>query len=40
MTKLKIAVDAAMTALLIALMGYHLWGEMAHEWLGTGMFTM
>ena len=40
MMKLKIAIDAAMTALLLALMGYHLWGEMAHEFLGTGMLIL
>ena len=36
----KIVVDSAMTALLLALMGYHLWGEVAHEWLGAGMFVL
>lgn len=37
---IRIAVDTAMTALLLALMGYHLWGEVAHEWLGAGMFVL
>lgn len=32
---IRIAVDTAMTALLLALMGYRLWGEVAHEWLGA-----
>ena len=38
--RVKIVVDSAMTALLLALMGYHLWGEIAHEWLGAGMFAL
>lgn len=37
---IKITVDAAMTALLLALMGYHLWGEIAHEWLGAGILVL
>ena len=28
----KLSVDALMLILLLALMGYHLWGEAAHEW--------
>lgn len=38
--RMKIVVDSAMTALLLALMGYHLWGEVAHERLGAGMFAL
>lgn len=37
---IKIFVDALMLILLLALMGYHLWGEVAHEWLGAGMFVL
>lgn len=37
---LKLSVDILMTALLLALMGYHLWGEIAHEWLGAGIFAL
>lgn len=29
-----------MTAALLLLMGYQLWGEAAHEWIGTGMFVL
>lgn len=36
----KICVDAAMTLGLLFLMGYHLWGDTAHEWAGTGMFAL
>ena len=36
----KLSVDALMLILLLALMGYHLWGEAAHEWLGAGMFAL
>lgn len=37
---LKICVDAAMTLGLLFLMGYHLWGDTAHEWVGAGMFAL
>lgn len=37
---IKIAVDALMTLDLFLLMSYHLWGEVAHEWLGAGMFVL
>lgn len=36
----KLSVDALMLILLLALMGYHLWGEVAHEWIGAGMFLL
>lgn len=29
-------VDLLMTLGLWFLMGYHLWGERAHEWVGAG----
>lgn len=38
--KLKLAVDAAMTVLLLLLMAYELIGQAAHEWLGMGMFVL
>ena len=34
----KICVDVAMTVGLLFLMGYHLWGDTAHEWAGAGIF--
>lgn len=36
----KLCVDAAMTLGLLLLMGYHLWGDVLHEWLGAGMFAL
>ena len=36
----KICVDAAMTLGMLFLMGYHLWGDTAHEWVGAGMFVL
>lgn len=36
----KVFVDAAMTLGLLFLMGYHLWGDTAHEWVGAGMFVL
>lgn len=36
----KICVDTAMTLGLLFLMGYHLWGDTAHEWVGAGMFAL
>lgn len=38
--KIKIAVDVLMTAALLFLMGYQFWGEMAHEWVGAGIFVL
>ena len=38
--KCKIAIDAAMTLGLLFLMGYQLWGDVAHEWAGAGMFVL
>ena len=29
-----------MTLGLLFLMGYHLWGDTAHEWVGAGMFVL
>lgn len=36
----KILVDVAMTVLLLFQMGYHLWGEQAHEWSGAAIFLL
>ena len=38
--KLKIAVDALLILVLLFLMGYQLWGDVAHEWAGAGMFLL
>lgn len=37
---LKIITDMLMTLLLLFLMGYQLWGDIAHEWAGTAMFVL
>lgn len=34
------AVDALMTLALLFLMGYQFWGDVAHEWVGAGMFVL
>lgn len=39
-TKIKIAVDAAMSLAMLLLMAYGLIGEKAHEWIGVGMFVL
>lgn len=36
----RISIDALMTLMLMFLMGYHLWGDFAHEWMGSGMFLL
>ena len=36
----KICVDAVMTVGMLFLMGYHLWGDTAHEWVGAGLFVL
>ncbi len=36
----KRTVDLLMTIALLLLMGYHLWGDVAHEWVGAGMFLL
>ncbi len=38
--KIKIAVDAAMSVSMLLLMAYGLVGEVAHEWIGMGMFVL
>ena len=36
----KLCADILMTLALLFLMGYQLWGEAAHEWIGAGMFVL
>lgn len=36
----RILLDVTMTLALMFLMGYHLWGDVAHEWVGAGMFVL
>ena len=38
--KPKAAVDILMTLGLLFLMGYQFWGDVAHEWVGAGMFLL
>lgn len=38
--QMKISVDIFMTVALLFLMGYQFWGDIAHEWVGAGMFLM
>lgn len=38
--KIKITIDILMTLLLLFLMGYQFWGELAHEWAGAVMFLL
>lgn len=37
---IRLAVDILMTLALLFPMGYHLWGEAPHEWVGTGMLVL
>lgn len=39
-TVIRTAADILMTAALIFLMGYHLWGDTLHEWAGTIMLVL
>ena len=36
----KIIIDILMALALLFLMGYQLWGDTAHEWVGAGMFAL
>ncbi len=38
--KMKIGIDTGMTLALLFLMGYQFWGEIAHEWVGAGIFAL
>lgn len=38
--KVKISIDILMTVLLLFLMGYQFWGQVAHEWAGAAMFLL
>ena len=35
--RLKVGIDILMTFLLLFLMGYQFWGDVAHEWAGAGI---
>lgn len=37
---IKLVIDLLMTLSLLFAMGYHLWGEALHEWVGAGMFLL
>ena len=37
---IKIIIDGLMTLTLLFLMGYPLWGDIAHEWVGTLMMLL
>ncbi len=37
---IKLAVDIVMTLALLFLMGYHLWGEILHEWVQECCFFL
>ena len=36
----KLSVDILMTFALLFAMGYQFWGDVAHEWVGAGMFVL
>ena len=36
----KILIDVLMTLALLFLMGYQFWGNVAHEWVGAGLFLL
>lgn len=38
--KLKIAVDVLMAGGMLFMSGYHLWDNVAHEWVGAGVFVL
>lgn len=38
--KVKITIDILMTAGLLFLMGFQLWGDAAHEWAGAFMLLL
>ncbi len=38
--RMKVAVDVAMTVLLMLLMAFELIGRVAHEWIGVGMLFL
>ncbi len=39
-TAVQVSVDLLMTLALLVLMGYHLWGDVLHEWVGAGMLLL
>lgn len=36
----QVVQDSVMTILLVSLMGFHLWGEVIHEWLGIAFLLL
>lgn len=38
--RVKMLVDGLMSLAMLFLMGYQFWGELAHEWVGAGMFAL
>ena len=38
--RLKISTDALMALVLLFLMGYQFWGDVAHEWADAAMFIL
>ena len=36
----KLLIDLLMTIALLFVMGYPFWGDVLHEWVGTGMFLL
>lgn len=38
--KVKIGIDTGMTLALLFLSGYQFWGDLAHEWVGAGIFVL
>ena len=39
-TRIKMGIDALMTALLLCLMAYQITGQALHEWFGAGMLAL
>lgn len=38
--KFQVIQDTVMLIILLSLMGFHLWGEKIHEWLGVVFFLI
>lgn len=38
--RMKMLVDGLMSLVLLFLMGYQFWGDLAHEWVGAAMFAL
>lgn len=39
-TIVKVSLDIGMTIILLFLMAYEMIGQIAHEWLGNGIFVL